>query len=145
MSKETIVSSAFRVHRSKFSCSLAAALLDDLFDHPAGFSDGICDPWQGCIPGVSKLFFNSLLETRPTLPFVTMRMRWGWMQGRRPETDHRFTLHDSRFLGAGQERRRWSRIVRRSRRVGVGQAPGGKALMQDEEQSGLLPLINAST
>jgi hypothetical protein len=38
MSKETIVSSAFRVHRSKFSCSLAAALLDGLFEHPAGVS-----------------------------------------------------------------------------------------------------------
>ena len=36
MSKGTIVTSAFRVHRSKFSCSLAAALLDGLFEHPAG-------------------------------------------------------------------------------------------------------------
>jgi hypothetical protein len=35
MNKETIVSSAFRVHRSQFSCSLAAALLDELFEHPA--------------------------------------------------------------------------------------------------------------
>ena len=35
MNKETIVTSAFRVHRSKFSCSLAAALLDGLFEHPA--------------------------------------------------------------------------------------------------------------
>jgi hypothetical protein len=30
MKKETIVASAFRVHHSKFSCSLAAALLDGL-------------------------------------------------------------------------------------------------------------------
>jgi hypothetical protein len=36
MNKETIVTSAFRVHRSEFSCSLAAALLDDLFEQPAG-------------------------------------------------------------------------------------------------------------
>jgi hypothetical protein len=35
MSRETIATSAFRVHRSEFSCSLAAALLDDLFEHPA--------------------------------------------------------------------------------------------------------------
>jgi hypothetical protein len=42
--------------------SLAEALLDGVFDRPAGFSDGICGLLQGCIPGVSKLFFNSLLE-----------------------------------------------------------------------------------
>jgi len=36
-------------------------LLDGLFDHPAGFFDGICGPLQGCIPGVSKLFFNGLV------------------------------------------------------------------------------------
>ena len=50
MNKETIVTSAFRVHRSQFSCSLAAALLgkrhvpacqgwagekSELFEHPA--------------------------------------------------------------------------------------------------------------
>jgi hypothetical protein len=35
MNKETIVNSAFRVHRSKFIYSLAAALLDGLFEHPA--------------------------------------------------------------------------------------------------------------
>jgi hypothetical protein len=44
-----------------FGPPLTAALLDGLFDHPAGFSDGICDPLQGCIPGISKLFFNNLL------------------------------------------------------------------------------------
>jgi len=42
--------------------SLAAAFLDGFFDRPAGLSDGICGLLQGCIPGVSKLFFNSLLE-----------------------------------------------------------------------------------
>ena len=36
MNKETIVTSAFCVHRSKFICSLAAALLDGLFEQPAG-------------------------------------------------------------------------------------------------------------
>jgi hypothetical protein len=41
MNKDTIVTSAFRVHHSKFSCSLAAALLDDLFEHPAGYSGTI--------------------------------------------------------------------------------------------------------
>ena len=34
MNKETIVTSAFRV--LMLSCSLAAALLDGLFEHPAG-------------------------------------------------------------------------------------------------------------
>ena len=79
-------------------------------------------------------------SSAPTLPspIAWGRVREG-VRGRRPETDHRFTIHASRFLGAGRERHRWSRIVRRSRRVGVGQAPGGKALVQDEEQSGLLP------
>jgi hypothetical protein len=37
MNKDTIVVSAFRVHRSEFSCSLAAALLDGLFKHPAKY------------------------------------------------------------------------------------------------------------
>ncbi len=45
------------------------------------------------------------------------------MQGRRPEADPRFTPHVSRFLEAGRARRRWSRVVRRSRKVNVGQAP----------------------
>jgi len=36
MNKEMIVTSAFCVHRSKFSCALAAVSLDGLFDHPAG-------------------------------------------------------------------------------------------------------------
>ena len=45
------------------------------------------------------------------------------MQGRRPEADPRFTPHVSRFLGAGRARRRWLRIVHRSRTVNVGQAP----------------------
>ena len=35
MKKESIVASAFRDYRSKFSCSLAAALLDSLVEHPA--------------------------------------------------------------------------------------------------------------
>jgi hypothetical protein len=35
MNKEMIVTSAFCVHRSKFSCPLAAALLDGLFEQPA--------------------------------------------------------------------------------------------------------------
>ena len=35
----------------------------------------------------------------------------------------RFTPHVSRFLGAGRARRRWSQIVRRSRKVNIGQAP----------------------
>jgi hypothetical protein len=48
--------------RVRFASSLAAAFLDGYFDRPAGFSDGICGLLQGCIPGVSKLFFNSLLE-----------------------------------------------------------------------------------
>jgi hypothetical protein len=43
MNKETIVTSAFRVHRSKFSCSLAAALLDGLFEHPARCSSFALD------------------------------------------------------------------------------------------------------
>jgi hypothetical protein len=34
MKEETIVASAFRVHHSKFSYSLAAALLNGLFEHP---------------------------------------------------------------------------------------------------------------
>jgi hypothetical protein len=38
MNKETIVTSAFHVHRSKFSCSLAAALLSGLFEYPADYS-----------------------------------------------------------------------------------------------------------
>ena len=42
MNKETIVTSAFRVHRSKLSCSLAAALLDSSFEHPAGKASGTC-------------------------------------------------------------------------------------------------------
>jgi hypothetical protein len=41
MKKETIVASAFRVHHSKFSCSLAAALLNGLFEHPARRSRAI--------------------------------------------------------------------------------------------------------
>jgi hypothetical protein len=45
------------------------------------------------------------------------------MRGRRPEADPRFTPHVSRFLDAGRERRRWPRIIRRSRTVNVGQAP----------------------
>ena len=85
----------------------------------------------------------------PTLLFVTRRRRCGQMRGRRREADSRFTPHGStlrraqgpelsrgtsspsraksrdvsRFLGAGRARRRWSRIVRRSRTVNVGQAP----------------------
>jgi hypothetical protein len=58
MNKETIVTSAFRVHRSKFSCSLAAALPADrrvlarrgwageksgLFEHPARGSPVVLD------------------------------------------------------------------------------------------------------
>jgi hypothetical protein len=31
----TMFASPFRVHRSRFSCSLAAALLDGIFEHPA--------------------------------------------------------------------------------------------------------------
>ncbi len=46
------------------------------------------------------------------------------MRGRRPEADPRFTPHVSGFLGAGRERCRWSRIVRRSGTVNVGQAHG---------------------
>ena len=46
------------------------------------------------------------------------------MRGRSSEADPRFTPHVSRFLGAGRARRSWSRIVRRSRMVNVGQAPG---------------------
>ena len=63
MNKETIVTSAFRIHHSSFKVQLFArcGLAGQPFDHPAGFSDGICGPLQGCIPGVSKLFFNSLL------------------------------------------------------------------------------------
>jgi hypothetical protein len=30
----TMFTSSFRVHRSRFSCSLAAALPDGLFEHP---------------------------------------------------------------------------------------------------------------
>ena len=45
------------------------------------------------------------------------------MRGRNSEADPRFTPHVSRFLGAGRERHRWSRIVRRGRKVHVGQAP----------------------
>jgi hypothetical protein len=37
MNKDTIVASAFCVHRSEFSCSLAAALLAGLFEHPAKY------------------------------------------------------------------------------------------------------------
>jgi len=58
MNKETIVTSAFRVHRSKFSCSLAAGLLgirrvsarqgwagatSGLFEHPASCSPVVPD------------------------------------------------------------------------------------------------------
>jgi hypothetical protein len=43
MNKETMVTSAFCVHRSKLSYSLAAALLNGLFEHPAGRSYIIMD------------------------------------------------------------------------------------------------------
>jgi hypothetical protein len=45
------------------------------------------------------------------------------MQGRRLDSGPRFTPHGSRSLETGRERRRWSRIVRRSRMVNVEQAP----------------------
>jgi hypothetical protein len=58
MNKDTIVVSAFRVHRSEFSCSLAAALLgtrrvsarqgwagekSGLFEHPGWYSPAVPD------------------------------------------------------------------------------------------------------
>jgi hypothetical protein len=49
MKKETIVASAFRVHRSKFSRSLAAALLDGPFEQPAGPAGAVRDVLQSCI------------------------------------------------------------------------------------------------
>ena len=42
------------------------------------------------------------------------------MRGPRPKDDPRFTFHGS---WGGRERCTWSRIVRRSRKVNVGQAP----------------------
>ena len=45
------------------------------------------------------------------------------MRGCRLKADPRFTFHASRFLETGRARRRWSRIVRCSRTVNVGQAP----------------------
>jgi hypothetical protein len=52
--------------------------------------------------------------------------RCGQMRGRRLTLVSRFTPHVSRFLGAGRARRRWSQIVRRSRKVNIGQAPSNK-------------------
>ena len=58
MKKETIITSAFRVHHSEFSCSLAAALLgtrrvsarqgragekSGLFEHPGWYSPAVPD------------------------------------------------------------------------------------------------------
>ena len=57
MNKESIVTSALRVHRSKFSCSLAAALLDSLFEHPVWSSPVAQDVWTIECPGVSKIVF----------------------------------------------------------------------------------------
>ena len=57
------------------------------------------------------------------MAFVARRRRRVQMRGRRPEADPRFTPHVSGFLGAGRERCRWSRIVRRSGTVNVRQAP----------------------
>jgi hypothetical protein len=41
MNKDTIVPSAFRVHRSELSCSLDAALLNGLFEQSAWWPNGI--------------------------------------------------------------------------------------------------------
>ena len=55
MSKETIVSSAFRVHRSKFSCSLAAAL------------PGNGASWRAGAGRVRTVAFLSILRDVPLL------------------------------------------------------------------------------
>jgi hypothetical protein len=44
--------------------SLAAALLDGHFDHPASCSDLIHDLVQSCVFRDTKWFFNSLLDRR---------------------------------------------------------------------------------
>jgi len=77
MNKETIVTSAFRVYRSEFSCSLAAALFGKRSVSArqgwAGEKSGFFEPPAGmfrcctrrahfrsfCVP---KWFFRSLLE-----------------------------------------------------------------------------------
>ncbi len=45
-----------------FASSLAAAALDGLFDHPAGYSDAVPDLLECYVAPVSKGFFNNLLE-----------------------------------------------------------------------------------
>ena len=73
MSKEMIVTSAFRVHRSKFSCLLAAALPDSLFEHPAGGCS--CGATRGDhrSSAVSKGLFRSLRGLELLLSLIRQR------------------------------------------------------------------------
>jgi len=48
-------------YASASSLSLAAAALDGLFEHPAGYSDLVSDLQHPCVARVPKWFFNSLL------------------------------------------------------------------------------------
>ena len=57
MNEETIVTSAFRVYCSEFSCSLAPAALDDLFEHLARSLALVSDSLNPCHSGVLKRFF----------------------------------------------------------------------------------------
>jgi hypothetical protein len=66
MNKETIVTSAFCVHHSKFSCSLAAALLDGLFEQSAVLLEPSVTSSSPGLLG-STIVFQHLLDTSPFL------------------------------------------------------------------------------
>jgi hypothetical protein len=78
------------------------------------------------------------------------------MRDRRPEADPRFTPHGStsspsraksrdvsRFLGAGREQSRCLAIVRRSRKVNVGQAPTAAPLPIPHRKKMFLSVITS--
>ena len=58
------------------------------------------------------------------------------MRGRRPGKNRRCIRWNTLRIFSGRERHRWSRIIRRSRKVNVGQAP--KYSTGSEESNRLL-------
>ena len=50
-------------YRVRFASSLAAAALDDPFEHPVACSATTHDPVSVCVSGVLKRIFNSLLNS----------------------------------------------------------------------------------
>ena len=63
------------------------------------------------------------------------------MRGRRPGKTKAYSLEYVEDF-SGRERRRWSRIVRRSRKVNIGQAP---SRMLKKSASGVLASLRGST